>query len=186
MNVVKRGFRHLIIYSHTARYYTECTTCPCTLENEGKPLHSQVRPCTRPGTFINFQTNYRVHHAKRYGNNTIQTSQSFPQSRQSPLAGHASKSDHQFQTWKTMSWDLHYERSHRISKDALSQCNGHGAKTNRKYVKANSWQSKNWINVYETGVGRERTGRATVAQVIWMCKKLNMFSTERHYFLTMF
>lgn len=29
-----------------------------------------------------------MHHAKRYGNNTIQTSQSFPQSRQSPLAGH--------------------------------------------------------------------------------------------------
>lgn len=48
MNAVKRSFKHLIIYSHTARYYTESTTFPCSLENEGKLLHSQVRPCTRP------------------------------------------------------------------------------------------------------------------------------------------
>lgn len=156
MNVMKRGFKHLVIYSHTARYYTEGITFPCSLEKEEKPLHSQVRPCTRPGTFINFQTNYRGHHAKQYGNNTIQTSQSFPQSRQSPLAGHASKPDHQLQTWKTVSWDLHYERSHRISKDALSQCNGHGAKTNRKYAKANAWQSKNWIKVYENWSWEEK------------------------------
>lgn len=78
-----------------------------------------------------------------------------------------------------MSWDLRYERSHRISRDALSQCSERRAKTNIKYVNANSWQSKNWIKDYEAEVGRKREEESElIAQAIWIYAKLCKFNIQ--------